>query len=348
MYKLKFGYLKRPGFLLFATFLSFPEMSNAFDAAVRAPVRCSNGPSCGEDISLAQAQASAASAIAFCQQINDSRQIKRKCAIKSAIEHNISFGNKHISCKNLVLPEYSWARPDSIADGSKALADLRASAQSGDASVVGVDGTPPGEQHFASCAVSDIGGVSGPPRDCKTVAIMTKKITLLRVTVYAGEHCYTQSSATYRVNSGKIDIKYQIQTTLPLDRFAEALRRMLQDDLGMATDSDVRKAENGDVESVVLQATAALRDSTILKGGWRESLDFDLDIGIDGGSVDVKGTSAPMICRQASGNLVDYQIPDDAQRGLYARTLDNLVGKALSGACANGKKVDSSTVVCPQ
>jgi hypothetical protein len=317
--------------------------ANSFEAAVKAPVNCSNGSSCGYDVDLSEVIDSAKKYQTYLNQCDQKYKDKDKCMIEAAVYGNI--------CGEPRRFYYRWGRVDQILYGRRIIEELLGYAKSGEAYGVGADQqmfiqatkTPPNEQHLALCSVQVVKGAVGPPRKCTTVAIITPSSTFLRGGSDRGS-CFL--SASIRLDTGIIDIQYNLTTTLDVEPFANSISRMLSDNLGLTVDSDVKRSDDGRIYNESLRSAAPLRDSKILTGGWRESFAFDLEVGRDGKTIEVTGSSEPMICRQASGNLVDYQAPDDAQRGIYARALDTLVGDALIKVCHTYTKTDSKNIVC--
>jgi hypothetical protein len=311
----------------------------ALEAAVRAAVRCTKGVSCGFDTSLSEAKKSAAKFASACQK-NQARKAEAECLLPAATQSHI--------CGEPVNFYYTWAYLEDVVEGKSALAELEAAVTNGKPyngrMIVEASEAPADERHLALCDVSQVKGIAGgPPRGCVTVAIITPYLTLLRGGGRPSFGCF--ASASGRLDSGLIDIKYKVQTKLGIVKFRDSLQRMLSEDLGLTVDSDVVE-KDGSISVIFLRSNAPLRESKILKGGWRESLAFDLNISNEGEYLEIRGAIAPMICRTASGNLVNYQVPDDAQRGVYARSLDSLVGVALTKVCSNYRTIDAGTIAC--
>jgi hypothetical protein len=332
------------------SYLTGLTSSNALEAAVRTPVNCSSGASCGFDISLPEVISSTEEYDSFVVNCKTRNQDPAKCIIPAAVFDNV--------CNEPRLYYYKWARIESIVDGKDVFSQLANRAKSGELFgeglyrkvIVEVSGTPANEQHLALCNVNVVKDVAGPPSKCTTVVIVTQSATFVRGSFGSPlpktsgyPVCYT--SASVRVDSGIIDIKYNINTTHTIEQFANSLGEMLTNSLGLVVDTE-SKSSDGIIYDITFKSAAPLRESMILEGGWRESFAFDLQIGRDKKSIKVTGWSEPLICRLASGNLIDYQAPSDAQRGKYAHKLDTLVADALTKTYNTCKKIDSNNINC--
>ncbi|MFL9829093.1 hypothetical protein, partial [Rhodoplanes sp. SY1] len=249
-----------------------------------------------------------------------------------------------------------WATVDSLADGPASLDTLKRHAETGRPFgegrnrhvVVEAAESPPGEQHLALCSVRVIAGTVGPPQDCATVAILRPDVTLLRSDVkrWESESLMCRVSATFRLDGVTIDFGFVVDTGHGPEAFATPLGKLLREEFGFATEMQVERSEDGKVTAVSFVAATAPRDSLILAGGWRESLNFDLRILRQGRGVGVSGTTRPMVCRQASGRLVDYSAPDDVQRSTYATVINDKIVRAITTACAEVTRVDDKNLVC--
>jgi hypothetical protein len=199
------------------------------------------------------------------------------------------------------------------------------------------------ERHLALCQVSQVLSVTGPPRNCATVAILTPTRVWLRGRLRDQNWCNV--SAVYRT-SGAIEIAFDLVTHIELLRFVEALRAAMVSDLGLTVEVRFESVENGPVAAGHLSSTAGLRNSTILPKGWRESLDFDIDLAANQGHMRINGVAHINVCRQALGTLVDYHGLNDGQRDMYAGVLNAAIGKALKSACKHAAQRDAKTIVC--
>lgn len=249
--------------------------------------------------------------------------------------------------ENSIWRGYVWA-PAAKLVKSKASIDLmlkraRAAAPFGSADDKQeyIEATPlvHGQQHVALCGVS---ASSGPPRNCVTVAIVTRKDIWLRtldphITIFCHHAHFTR-------DSGSIEIEYLIQTATASLGFAKALnnylieKQHLQPELTSDTDG-----------SVSVTSSAPLRNSMTLSPQWRESFDFDAMFDRDAdNNILINASLHVMVSQQNSGNLTEYHGLDDAQRSLYAATFDKLVGDSIKSACAGASQLDAKTIKCSQ
>jgi len=151
--------------------------------------------------------------------------------------------------------------------------------------------------------------------------------------------------ATFR-NSGAIDITFDVNTkTNPLE-ISAALLRTLKTEFDLSAEEEVRKSNDGRIESIFLKSAGTLRNSKILQRGWREALDFDLFITPSKESIAIRGVARALVCRQALGSVVNYTVPDDSQRAVYASALDSGVSSAIKSVCLNYRQQDARTIIC--
>ena len=207
--------------------------------------------------------------------------------------------------------------------------------------IVEASQSPPGEQHFALCDVRVVRGVVGPPHDCTTVAIVTSAMVLLRRS-NAPRLCQSLARMTL---GGAIEVVFDVQTPHEPTAFSASIGKML-DRLGLSTEQVVTKSDSGEVYSIGFHSTAGVRNSSILTDGSREAMDFDISISKSQNALAVYAKISPMVCRQASGNLVDYHPPSDAQKAVYANVLNNLVEDAIGSSCKQFSRTDSKKLIC--
>jgi hypothetical protein len=251
-----------------------------------------------------------------------------------------------------------------------------------------VDAKPrvPGEQHLALCDVSNAGG---PPTDCDTVAILTESETWLRgdenwpplredegwppltpSTVPAASPTAPAPSATAyppppppppsphvgcerggnpRV-SGGITINWTTQATRDVELFSTSLASILSSRQDLQAEIKPLESDGKRATVIIIEASAPLRTSKTLTGGWREAFDFDVYVrdASDGQklAVEISATFKGMVSRQAVGNQTEYHGLSDAQRNRYLTTFDSLVEQSILNACPNGKKIDGSHISC--
>jgi hypothetical protein len=315
------------------------QSGHAADVAIRAPVRCSNGPSCGQDITLDEAKTSAAGASA--QKI-ECLKTKRdgECDLVSRTEDHI--------CNRVQADggNYYWGRVEDFKDGDAALGNLLSRAKDGapfeGSQIVEAETSLPDEQHLALCGVKTISGVFGPPSACVTVAIISSQERWLRGGQFPGR-CH--HSASFRP-SGAINILFDITTSKTPDLFSNSLKNMLESDLGLTTEFEIGKDAAGRIEWISFESAAGLRDSKILPNGWRESLTFDLHLTTSNALVQIRATANAMVSRQAVGSLTGYQGLDDVQRNAYADALNDRVKGAIKAACDKFESIDARKISC--
>lgn len=339
------------------------------NAAIRAPIGCVGGTDgCTSDISLAKAQVSLTEVSKRTAACEVEKKRKRKEGTEkpkrfSQDSGQVPWGSSifgsddppclasaatsHYLCENDAVG-YGWATLDLLSDGVAALAALRENASSGvpfgNFIVVEASESPPNEQHLALCEVRVVGDAVGPPKDCATVAIITPTVTLLRRGA-TSRSVMCLASASFRLG-GAIDISFEVQTKLKLSAFSDSFARMLKDDLGLITEQQSDIGERGELRAISFRSTAPLRDSPILKNGWRESLDFDLRLNLLSDKIGIQATTKPLVCRQASGQAVDYHGPTDAQKATYAMVLNDHVSRAIARSCKKFSPIDAKTVSC--
>lgn len=298
-------------------------------AAIKVPVACTGpGPtaaSCGEDISLSDARKShrAASPSARSMVLMD------QCSEARVIGFY-----------------YYWAPKDELSDGERSFHQLTERLRQGlirdRLAIVQAVKSPAGEEHIARCEVVTVDKVSGPPRNCTTVAIVTSDETWLRAAV-PSNICLT--AGEFRL-SGAIDITFEVKTTLKASQIAGSIMRTLQDQFGLTASQHINKAQDGSVTDAFIQSASALRDSKILAGGWREALDFDLGVEQQPRNIEVRGTAHVMVSRQAVSQLTEYNGLSDAQRSVYLNALNNGIEHALLQVNTSCRRIDASNITC--
>jgi hypothetical protein len=298
-------------------------------AAIKAPVGCKDaGPiaaSCGEDISLSDAQISrrATSPRAKSMVLTD------QCGESSVIGFY-----------------YFWAPENELPDGEDNFRQLTKRLREGvirnRIAIVQAAKSPAGEQHIARCDVVTVGAVSGPPRNCTTVAIVTRDKTWLRAAV-PRDICL--AAGEFRP-SGAIDITFEIKTTIRAPEIASSIVRALENQFGLSASQQSNKTRDGSIAQAYIQSASALRDSKILTGGWREALDFDLGVEQHEQRVGVHGTAHVMVSRQAVSQLTEYTGLSDSQRGIYLNALNDGIEQALLQVNTSCRRIDARNITC--
>lgn len=314
--------------------------------AIRAPVDCYDTSSCGEDISLEKAKESYT-------EHGEAKIFKRRDTV-STIAATLPFEptpilESHICDRaSTTAFYYFWAPIQQFKNGDNALQSLLLRARLGNVRngyvVVEASKSTPEQKHIALCKAVVIGGISGPPRECVTVAILTSQETWVR----GGDaNQLTCAAQAFFRNSGVIDIEYTVTGRANPVHIAELIQRALEADFGLAVDRDISTDEKGKFLSAYIRATSSLRNSTILETGWREALDFDVYIySLAENKFSVRGNVRALVCRQALGNIVDYQGPSAAQQGAYATAFDSGVEAAIRKSSKICKKIDAKTLIC--
>ena len=328
---------------------------------ITAPVGCKvlQAASCGSDITSEQARKSYARIVEArkeCQSIEPhKRGILDHGPGCSPLETLTDF-NLCGEAGTLAFDYYYWAPLEAYTNGKQVLEEVIARAAKGQVfahaakgqvlennyQIVRAAESTRHDRHYALCQISKIGATVGPPRNCVTVAVLTRDKVWLRGGYRQQLSCFAASSIR---PSGAIDIYFDISTTKEPDVFAAGLKQMLMSDLKLAVEQRDSATDYGD-KSIYLTSAAGIRDSSILSGGWRETLDFDLLISRNSMKISVRGTAHVMTNRLASGNLTEYSGLSDVQRNQYASALDLKVRDALRKACPSYRQMDSSTIEC--
>jgi hypothetical protein len=246
--------------------------------------------------------------------------------------------------------EDRWVKIDHLSKRPKALDELIQHAATGRPFmrtgifpdvIVEASNSTSDEQHIALCFTQVIKDVAGPPEDCRTVAIITLKMTLLRI---GPGNC--PSKIEIRLDGNTIDIVFDVETQRDPSAFINPLIRLLNDDLKLSTELGTTKAKDGTIISFWLLSTSGLRDSTILQPGWRDTFNFDIAVSRDGKGVNVHGSTRPLVSRTASGQRHELNPPNADQRTTYAITLNKKIHDAIAQACSNVTEVDDKHLIC--
>lgn len=324
-----------------------------YDVAIRVPTSCNSDPNCGAHSMSEEPELPAilicSSNCIFKYSLNEIKNtyLEEKNnlpKLKAMIESNID-------CPSY---RYYWAPAKNIAGADSAIIQLKHHAKSGEPFngkiIAEADNSTDTEQHLVLCEIQQVSEARGPPRNCETVAIITSTETWLRSS--RGDSIECLRSGGFRGYNG-INIFLNIQTRkINLLELTKAILNTLQNELDLSAEQiDKDRYTTGDIASVYIESSGTLRDSKILNGGWRESLDFNIYIhmtpGTDGSkSYDIHGIAHVLVCRQALGNIVDYHGLDDGQRMTYATILDSRIHSSIQSICQNYRAHDSKTIVC--
>jgi hypothetical protein len=309
------------------------------------PVDCSQedafAASCGDDLTIAEAKREYATAA------GDGCARAVECGTRQLL-YAATDGN---ACGEPTATGhlYTWAPISEVVDGTAALERLKTRLADGlpfnETYVVAESASgSDAETHIALCHVRTIKGISGPPAACATVAILRNDFSFIRAAKKLTSFDCPQAISITLGRSIKVD--FNVQTALAIDSFVPPLARMLENGLGFSTIKRVAKGPDGSTLVTYFMATSPLRESKILKGGWREAIDFDLWISVERpGFIAVSAASKPMVNRLATG-FTEYHGPNEGQVAQYARTFNQEIEAAILTACATFSKQDAQTIIC--
>ncbi|OGT54767.1 MAG: hypothetical protein A3E01_18815 [Gammaproteobacteria bacterium RIFCSPHIGHO2_12_FULL_63_22] len=317
-----------------AATLIAPPLAAQTMALARVPVDCEGKPSCGDDPKLRAV-------------------LKRHKAVMLAgtpLEANINLNR----CDAMRADTPDWGPADAVAGGHAAIEQLKAEARLG----VPTDGTltvettasSTKERHLARCSVTQIGEAFGPPRDCVTMAILTRDKDWVRGSEpppppEPGDEDFLMCpTAGHFRQGGAIQIDYDVKSPGPLLPMAKAIQRALETKLGLSV--EMEQERNADYVSLV--AASGMHNSKVLATGWREIMDFDVFLESDEDTqvVSVSGRSHLLVCRQAVSDMSSYHGLSDAQRAIYLRYLDTLVAESIATICPRFRRIDDKTLSC--
>jgi hypothetical protein len=348
--------------------------SFAVQVAIKTPVGCPESigsadeapaVSCGEDIALIDVVRSHAELIkrrANCPK--PAKADNRDSPLKQSEDQlrNL-FDNSECAplrayteanaCRATTLGEYVWMPAGDLPDGEQALQKLLSRAASGQPFgnsvykeiIVEAEASHKDETHLALCDVTEVAEILGPPRDCVTVAIITPSKTWVRARI-GGLSIMCEASAFFRP-SGAIGISFEIHhVNVGVQQLASAILTELQSDLRLAAEEEISRSSDGAIVQVSITATSGIRDSAILTQGWRETLDFDVQLIPHQDQIELSGKAHAMVSRLATGNVADLQGMDDAQRSIYANSLDAKVKSAIQKSCTSFRQQDAKVLFC--
>lgn len=321
---------------------------NLPDAAVTVPNDCNKTSSCASDISLIEIKNS---------YVREGKRIVTRPETKKDLSDIDSISNFSAApmldrnicqSKKTIGHYYFWAPMKAFNGWNDYLSSFSQRIRTGLASdghiVVELAESAPGERHFALCDVTTVNDTSGPPRDCTTVAVATPGDLWVRGGNREQGWCLT--SASFR-NSGAIEIKFDLTFSGDPTNVNQAIVDTMKSSFRLSTSSDVSQDDHKQFESAQISAVGALRDSAILKGGWRESLEFDGYLARETKNLySFRGAVHALVCRQAVGNIVEYHGLSSSQQASYAAEFDKQIGIALKKAGNNCIEKDSRTIIC--
>lgn len=200
------------------------------------------------------------------------------------------------------------------------------------------------EHHYALCRIETINGIPGRPKACETMAIVTPATKLIRS---AWRQAMCLASAYVGKDGASIEISFKVQDARARgDQLLAAVVKLLRSDLGMQFEQDSQRGEDGGLSAAYFTAVAPIRESKILTGGIRESLDLSISIFREQDGYSLRGHAKPMICRTASGNVTEYHGLNDSQKSQYATLLNKNISQAISSACKSFVEIDDATLSC--
>ena len=333
------------------------------DVKIRAPVKCpipdflhlhnaNLAPSCGSDRDLESVRSGYLKLIQARKNCSDPNN--RWACDGELHAFTISYPPCNEGNKSLGSPDFMAPVSDLI-DGTSKLQSILKSAKTGEPfegsyQIVEADNSTPNEQHLALCDIRIVAGSSTQPRDCETVAIITPQETWLRgqASLPAKKPKYDpvcRVSASFRP-SGAIDILFDVKSGADIVQLANAVKTVLGEDMKLSPTMSITEIPGAKPPYIAIRSAAPLRNSAILPSGWREAIDFDVDLRTDSNSVSISGTAHASVCRTAAGSLTEYQGTSDAQRSQYAAVFNSHILSAIKQACKAAVVVDDKTVLC--
>jgi hypothetical protein len=314
-------------------------------SAIRAPVDCKGtiALSCGTDNTLSGVE----------NTYRRTKKLLQKMKLECEEKHSSCVGKAYSDLYGTGCYHY-WAPANELEDGNTALATLLSRAQTGQPFDIGKTPTvivessksTPLERHLATCEVVTVSNVAGPPHECETIAIITPSTAWLRA---SDTHLACDEMAAFGTRvTGAVDVFFHVATNIDPLLVSRAIITSLDSELGLSTTSSSNQGADGAIESIHIISTVGIRESPILKGGWRETLDFDLDLTVGvGGNIYVHGTLHSMVARQAVGDLTNLQGPNAVQQNMYAQQFDLRMSEAIKTVCKKRyDRHDSDHITC--
>ena len=332
-------------FLLCTHFSIAANHGNEF----RVPLGCSEFPSCGDDITLSEIVQSYKKRKDFLKEFRrlPKTEIRKYEELTGHSTFDIAVAHDHNICRDTSTlgSYYFWAPHDEFPDGESALEEILMNVNSmkpvrSGILIEGVNSKST-ERHIALCNVKRIGERQSVPKDCVTIAVLTKDKSFLRGGMI-NQACKIRGSLR---SSGSIDIKFKIETNIEMAQFASNILSMLMGKIDLSSEQEVSKTKNGKIESAYITSTSGFRNSKVLKG-WREIMDFDVYLHEYMERVSVRATARTLVSRQNLGSVVNYNGLNDIQKDVYLRYLNFALEQAIMKTCVKPRKVDSENIIC--
>lgn len=311
--------------------------------AMTVPVQCegndSYAPSCGVSLNFEEA-------------LNKHREaLDDKCETSAACEPGkLSPAVQANVCGEIGVdaPTYVWASPDEVVGGAGAIEDLEKETRNVGSSAAGyqvvLEAGTDNEKNFALCVINTINGFAGPPTRCSTVAIERNGKFLIRATPsLAVPDCSQAVSFSF---GRSIIVDFDIDTSLNIKDFGSSITKALEASLAVQTEGRFAQDRDGSATSYFMMASSPLRESAILGGGWRESIDLNLFVSrISASKLTVTANARPLVNRLAT-EYNEYHGPNDGQVDLYAKAISAAIEGGIKTLCSHGIKIDDKTITC--
>lgn len=333
--------------LLLIVLILMPYGSSFAEPIIRVPVDCHDAISCGYDLDVDSAKESENKLLKSINSCKEKPPRYLGMPIKDACE---VVGMVYTSVCDKDNPEYYyWADPRVVENGNELIEGLKSGLSAGavvdDKQIVISSGGKKDEDHIAVCDVRKIKGVVGPPRDCRTVAIVTPNKSWIRAQLKGNGIMVCLAWASFRM-SGSIDVEFNVLTGKNIEEYVIKISDMMNKTLGLNVEIKMDKQPDGRIYSASIYSTSSLRNSVILVGGWREALDFDVHLTRRSDGVEIRGVARALVSRQAVGSMTSYQGLDDGQKSAYATKLDNSIKEAIKLVCSSFREMDSKNIIC--
>lgn len=342
--------------LLFSSGYSAVARSSS-DVDIHIPVSCrdtNNSSSCGKNVTLKQVVDRHADFLKTKEQRLSQCDQKTENCLPLLLNPKL-YTN---TCNSIYPGDYSWAPSSESKNGSRTLHQLLKRAETGrsfkdgnkNLIVLEVLGSDVEERHLAVCSVTEVQGKRGPPKDCAVVAIITSSVTWLRGSSEPEDRFGESCPAAYSERLGPaIDIYFDIDTRNDMSNFASSILSILRNRFKLSAERKINSDDIGEVQSIEIISTSGIRLSEVLRGGWRETLDFDILLSEGRGKVNLHGVLHALICRQAGGSFADYRGLNKLEEDHYSKVYDGGINDAIRLACKKTyKQMDDRNIFCDQ